>query len=168
VTLTAACGTGKLWSVRRLEVCDVVAACRVVGVTKGAVRTTRYRTPRVSNRGSITRSVLVTRVRTAGTQTARRKIKLTRVLGRDRSTADLNGTVNNCRGRTRDKVCIGRVVRMTSRTIDRQSERVRGRVVRTVTACQWWITVTERTVTRRTRIPVSQCPGIRWIVAVRR
>jgi hypothetical protein len=37
-----------------------------------------------------------------------------------------------------------------------------------MTACRRRISVTERTVTRRTRIPVSQGPGVRWIVTVRR
>ena len=146
-------------------------ASRIVTVTLVAVGDGRV-IPRVAARPGSTRAlidtVVVARVRTAGSKTARRKIKLTRVLGRDRSAAYLNSTVKNGRCRTSDKVRVGRVVRMASRTIDRQTERVCSRVVRTMTACRRRITVTERTVTCRTRIPVSQCARIGRIVTVRR
>jgi hypothetical protein len=144
------------------------AASRTVAVTKGAVRTTRHRAPRVSNRRSTARTVLVARVRPARSQTGVRKIKLTRVLGRYRGTADLNCAVKNRRRRTSYKVRVGSVVRMTSCTVDRQSERVSSRVVRTMAACRRRFTVTERTVTCRSRIPVGQRAGIRWIVTVSR
>ena len=170
VTLTTICRTSGIRTVGNRSYMRVVSttASRTVAVAKGTVSSTRYRAPRVRHRRSTTRSVLVTIVRTAGTVSSRRKCKLTRVLGRDRSAAYLNSTVKNGRCRTSDKVRVGRVVRMASRTIDRQTERVCSRVVRTMTACRRRITVTERTVTCRTRIPVSQCARIGRIVTVRR
>ena len=121
VTLTTIRRTGGIRTVGSRSYMSIVSttANRTVAVTKGAVRTTRYRAPRVPNRGSIASSVLVTSVRTTRSQTGVRKIKLTRVLGRDRGTVYLNGTVDYCRVRARNKVRVRSVVRMASRTIDR-------------------------------------------------
>jgi hypothetical protein len=165
VTRTAVRRTRRIRTVCSRTYMSVVGTTtnRTVAVTKGAVTNTRHRTPRVGRRGSRTVTKVVTIVRAAGTVSTRRKIKLAQVLGRERRTAYLNRAVRNS---ARYEVRVSRIVRMTRRTIDRQSERVRRSLVGTMRTGRRWITVTERTITGRTRIPVSCRARIRWIVTV--
>jgi hypothetical protein len=122
VTSAAVRRTRRIRTVSSRSYMGVVSttASRTGAVTKGAVTGTRHRTPRVSYCGSIARSVLVAIVRAARAKTAVRQVALARVLRvRHRSTAHLNSTVDYCRCRTGYKVCVGSVVRMARRTIDR-------------------------------------------------